>query len=119
MPSTESENELIYPPIPNSGDGGNGFMGNYVTKEEFKAAEKNLDERFDAIDLKFEEVDKRFDQVDQKFKKIDERFGKNDFKFQKIDARFDHLEKTVFVYLGMMTMMIAILAITTIIRIYF
>ncbi|WP_300558267.1 hypothetical protein [Companilactobacillus sp.] len=147
MPSTESENELIYPPIPNSSDGGNGFMGNYVTKDEFKAAEDNLDKRFDAIDMKFEEVNKRFDQVDQKFKSIDERFDKIDFKFQKIVARFDHLdaeislikekfkftddrfdllgqrvdylEKTVIVYLGMMTIMIAILAIMTIIRIYF
>ncbi|HCX62498.1 MAG TPA: hypothetical protein DHU59_08680, partial [Clostridiales bacterium] len=52
-----------------------------------------IDQRFDKVDQKFEAIDKRFDEVDQKFEAIDQRFDEMDQKFEAIDKRFDDQDK--------------------------
>ena len=68
-----------------------------LTREDLKAIsdliEVKLNEQESRMDQKFEAIDQRFDKVDQKFEAIDQRFDKVDQKFEAIDQRFDDQDK--------------------------
>ncbi len=52
-----------------------------------------MEERFQKMDLKFEQIDERFDKMDERFEQIDERFIQIDKRFEQIDARFIQIDK--------------------------
>ena len=77
-----------------------------LTRKEFTATheafKKEINERFDKVDEKFNAVDKRFDKVDEKFNAVDKRFDKVELALQnqakaliKHDERFDLLEAKI------------------------
>jgi archaellum component FlaC len=62
-----------------------------VHRLEKKAAEH--DERFDAVDARFDGMDARFDGVDRRFDGMDARFDGMERRFDGTDARFDGMDR--------------------------
>jgi len=63
---------------------------------------RQVDDRFQQIDVRFGQTDGRFDKMDvrfgqmgYRFDKIDVRFGQMDDRFDKMDLRFDQLDERV------------------------
>lgn len=52
-------------------------------------------ERFDAIDVRFEEVDQRFDAIDARFEEVDRRFDAIDERFESVNRRFDETDHKI------------------------
>ena len=69
-------------------------------KGRSKHLEIKMDERFDAVNQRFESLksimDKRFDAVNQRFEslesKVDERFNAVNQRFEAVDQRFDAID---------------------------
>lgn len=53
-----------------------------MVAEGFKAAEKNMNERFD-------QVDERFDAIDARFDKVEERLGRVEQEVHQTNQRID------------------------------
>ncbi|WP_313164886.1 hypothetical protein [Sedimentibacter sp.] len=75
-----------------------------LTREDLKAIsdliEVKLNEQESRMDQKFEAIDQRFDKVDQKFEAIDQRFDDQDKKFEEmlINNNFliaEHVQRVV------------------------
>ena len=70
-------------------------------EEELKAQRELMDERFTAMDRRFEDLigymDKRFDAVDKRFDAVDKRFedliGYMNKRFEAVDKRFEAVDK--------------------------
>jgi tetrahydromethanopterin S-methyltransferase subunit G len=60
---------------------------------QFNAIRVDMDQRFDAVDQRFETVDQRFDAVDQRFETVDQRFDAVDQRFETVDQRFDAVDQ--------------------------
>lgn len=57
--------------------------------------EKELEQKFDKIDHRFDQMEEKFDKVDQRFEKMEEKFDKVDQRFEKMDQKFEDLLITV------------------------
>jgi exonuclease VII large subunit len=63
--------------------------------QRFEAFQRQIDERFEAVDQRFEAVDQRFDdlqqQINQRFEAVDQRFEAVDQRFTSIDQQLDQI----------------------------
>jgi predicted RNase H-like nuclease (RuvC/YqgF family) len=66
-------------------------------EEELKAQRDLMQQGFNAVDKRFEDLihymDKRFDAVDRRFESMDKRFESMDKRFESMDKRFESMEK--------------------------
>ena len=62
-------------------------------RTELAEFRKDVDQRFDAIDRRFEQVDQRFDAIDRRFEQVDQRFDAIDQRFDAIDRRFEQVDQ--------------------------
>ncbi|WP_339056511.1 hypothetical protein [Candidatus Regiella endosymbiont of Tuberolachnus salignus] len=54
------------------------------TDAQIASVRKDMDVRFEQVDMRFEQVDKRFEQVDKRFEQVDKRFDKLESKFDRV-----------------------------------
>ena len=77
---------------------------NSLTREEFLAAIKHMERRFEMVDKRFEEMDKRFEEMrkqsDKRFEEINKRFEEMDKRFMEMNMKFDALHDWVGVVVG-------------------
>ena len=69
----------------------------------FKEMGKEMDERFDQVNMQFDQVDKRFEQVDARFTvlehkvdRIQDSVNELNFESRKVRTRLENLEFKVF-----------------------
>ncbi len=60
--------------------------------ERLAAFAARVDQRFEAVDARFDGIDQRFEAVDARFDGIDHRFEAVDARFDGIDHRFDRMD---------------------------
>ena len=67
-------------------------------EEELKAQRELMDQRFAAVDKRFEDLmahsDKRFEAVDRRFEAVDKRFETVDKRFDDVNRRFDDMHES-------------------------
>ena len=63
-------------------------LGDHIDGK-FTELEKRIDQRFVAIDQRFDGIEKRFVAIDQRFDRIEKRFV-------AIDQRFDRIERMLY-----------------------
>jgi chromosome segregation ATPase len=63
---------------------------------KFEAFKNEVNQRFDEVDRRFEEIDRRFDEVDKRFEESDKKFeafrSEVNQKFEEVDKRLEKLE---------------------------
>lgn len=72
-----------------------------AVNQRFESLESTMDKRFDAVNQRFESLestmDERFDAVDQRFEslesKVDERFNAVNQRFEAVDQRFESVNQ--------------------------
>ena len=81
------------------------LSGVVATKDDIKVLIKEMHERFEAMDKRFEamqvQMDQRFEamqvRMDQRFEAVDKHFEAMDKRFDKIDDRINHIDVTLLV----------------------
>ena len=58
----------------------------------FTEAREYVDQRFNSVDARFEQIEIRFDSIDARFEQTDRRFDSIDARFEQVDTRFNRLE---------------------------
>ena len=61
--------------------------------ERFATFAARVDQRFEAVDARFDGIDQRFEAVDARFEAVDARFDGLDQRLDRMDARFDGLDQ--------------------------
>ncbi len=67
---------------------------------ELKSFQTAVNQRFEAMDQRFEEIDQRFDAMGQRFQEIDQRLDKLDYKFdtyEKASKKLLRLATTIII----------------------
>ena len=59
-----------------------------ATKADIAELRREMDQRFEAIDRRFEQIDQRFEAIDRRFEQMDQRFEAIDRRFEGIDRQF-------------------------------
>ncbi len=64
-----------------------------ATKADIAELRREMDQRFEAIDRRFEQMDQRFEAIDRRFEQMDQRFEAIDRRFGGIDRRFEGIDR--------------------------
>jgi chromosome segregation ATPase len=62
-------------------------------KQDVNERFDRMDKRFDQIDVRLNKMDKRFDQIDVRLNEMDKRFDQIDVRLDQMDERFDQMDK--------------------------